>query len=267
MINVSRLKKIEKQDGLTILELMISLVIGLIALTAILKVFYNGKVIYNFQSNFSKMQEDIRFLNENFPKVIRLAGHRAAPQTGAFVTHGSTFLTTPYIAGENAQNNASDSVTVAYQGSSDSAGIADGKIKDCLNQNVKATSMVTNKFYAADGKLRCEVNNPDVSPSIKDEILIGGVENMQVIYGEDLDGDGVPNRYLSANSPDLQMSRVVSVKVNILLKSSEPSNLFLDNKQYTLFDLVNYQPGGSAGDRYLRIPVSFTILLRNLIPR
>lgn len=50
--------------------------------------------------------------------------------------------------------------------------------------------------------------------------FIEGVENMQIEYGEDIDGDGTPNRYQTADKVE-NWSQVVSVKLSLLVRSLE----------------------------------------------
>jgi type IV pilus assembly protein PilW len=60
------------------------------------------------------------------------------------------------------------------------------------------------------------------------EELVEGVEDMQVYYGEDTDGDGVVNRYVTATAMDNSCStspdcwnNVASVRISLLLRTLE----------------------------------------------
>jgi len=50
--------------------------------------------------------------------------------------------------------------------------------------------------------------------------FIEGVENMQIEYGEDIDADGTPNRYQTADKIG-NWQQVVSVKISLLVRSLE----------------------------------------------
>ncbi len=78
--------------------------------------------------------------------------------------------------------------------------------------------------------------------------LVEGVEDLQVLYGEDTDGDGAVNRYVPANDPALDMSRVLAVRVTVRLRSLEDGL----TRQVTAF-----------GDRRLRRSFTATVTLRN----
>ncbi len=55
-------------------------------------------------------------------------------------------------------------------------------------------------------------------PSAAAEEMIEGVENMQILYGIDSDGDGTVNRYVPA-SGSLDFSQVISLRMALLLRS------------------------------------------------
>lgn len=94
------------------------------------------------------------------------------------------------------------------------------------------------------------------------EALVEGVEDMEILYGEDTDApiapDGSANRYLAAGTVGLDMNRVVSVRLNLLLRSGE-DNLATGTKQTYSFN------GNSvtATDYRLRRVFSTTIKVRN----
>jgi len=46
------------------------------------------------------------------------------------------------------------------------------------------------------------------------------VENMQVLYGEDIDNDGVANRYVTANNIG-NLNNVVSTRISLLIRSQD----------------------------------------------
>lgn len=93
---------------------------------------------------------------------------------------------------------------------------------------------------------------------VQDE-LVEGVEDLQLLYGEDTDGDGTANRYLPAGA-GLDMGRVVSVRVALLLRSRR-DGLAARPVAYT-FDGRRVTPP----DRRLRRVFSSTIVLRNRAP-
>ncbi len=80
--------------------------------------------------------------------------------------------------------------------------------------------------------------------------LVEGVEDLQIVYGADTNGDGTANIYDTANI--VNMNTVVSVRVDLVLRS-------LDDNIASTVD-------ANAGDRRLRRTFSSTIVLRNRVP-
>ncbi|MEE1559038.1 MAG: PilW family protein, partial [Arenicellales bacterium] len=94
--------------------------------------------------------------------------------------------------------------------------------------------------------------------------LVEGIENMQVLYGEDTDaniegadGDRTANRYVPFGTDGLDMDRVVSVRISLLVRSLN-DNLTTNPSPYT-YDSTATTPA----DRYLRKVFTSTITLRN----
>jgi type IV pilus assembly protein PilW len=89
--------------------------------------------------------------------------------------------------------------------------------------------------------------------------LIEGVENLQVTYGVDTDGDQLANAYVPA-SPGLDWRQVLSISIAVLIRSQEESGVERDNRTYTLLD---EPPLGPFNDRRLRSVFTTTVVLRN----
>lgn len=99
--------------------------------------------------------------------------------------------------------------------------------------------------------------------------LVEGVENMQILYGEDTDmvfpppalplpnGDRSANRYVAAGTAGLNMRRVVSVRIGLVLRTKE-NNLATSVQSYNFNGAVV-----TPADRRLRRIFSTTIGLRN----
>lgn len=90
------------------------------------------------------------------------------------------------------------------------------------------------------------------------EELAEGVEDMQILYGEDNNGDLAADRYLDATALGGNMTNVVSVRLNLLMRSTE--QIATAPVPYT-FNGVATTPT----DRFLRRVFSTTITLRNRV--
>ena len=90
------------------------------------------------------------------------------------------------------------------------------------------------------------------------EELIEGVEEMQILYGVDSDGDQFPNRYRQAGAVT-DFNEVVTLQVSLLMRSVD--DFVTDNPQsYRFNDTLR-----TADDRRLRRVFEATIALRNRI--
>ena len=90
--------------------------------------------------------------------------------------------------------------------------------------------------------------------------LVEGVENLQLEWGIDTDGDDVANRYLSAPRSG-ELDRAVSARLYLLLRSIYPIAGHRDEKTYQLGKLRV----PATGDSYLRRVFTATVYLRNRI--
>ncbi len=86
--------------------------------------------------------------------------------------------------------------------------------------------------------------------------LVDGVENMQIVYGEDTDGDGVANYYVDAGSVG-SMDNVVSVRVSLMIRS------YRDNLTSAAQSLTYAGAVFMAPDRRLRQVYTTTVAIRN----
>ncbi len=106
--------------------------------------------------------------------------------------------------------------------------------------------------------------------AITRQALIEGIENMQLLYGEDgIAGtfDGMPDSYVTADAV-VNWNSVVAVKIILLVSTVDEYGTEDDDKKYDIYgtpddDGDDIQPGG----RRQRKLVSATVLLRNMQAR
>lgn len=84
-------------------------------------------------------------------------------------------------------------------------------------------------------------------PAVDTQLLIEGVENMQILYGVDNNADGVPDNYLVAGDANLstaaQWANVVSVKIGLLLRTLDEYGQDTDTRIYHLFTGQSWRTG------------------------
>ena len=93
--------------------------------------------------------------------------------------------------------------------------------------------------------------------------LLEGVEDMQLTYGRDTSGDGIPESYVDASAltSPAAWEEVSSVRVQLLVQSTE-DNLLQEEQPYTFNNVTNNAPG----DRRLRQVFISTIGIRSRLP-
>jgi type IV pilus assembly protein PilW len=112
-----------------------------------------------------------------------------------------------------------------------------------------------------------DANPNNVAPGTYEEFaerLIDGVENMQILYGEDTSGNRVADAYLNATAVT-NWANVVSVKLALLFATiKEDFTAPLDAKaDYQLLNAAPFDPTPAADDHRRRKIVEATIALRN----
>ena len=132
--------------------------------------------------------------------------------------------------------------------------------------------LLVRTYYVAD----CDDCGRDAVPTLKRAELIGGqiavtplvegIENLQLEYGFDGDGDGNPDRWLDAPDATLGVafgdwSNVLAVRVYALVRAGDAQAGYLDTtKQF------NLGPAGytaAANDGYKRVQLSSIVRLNN----
>jgi type IV pilus assembly protein PilW len=269
-------KSCSQQKGLTLIEILIALLLGVFLLGGVMGIFLNTKQTYRVQDALSRLQENGRFAMDFLAKDIRMADFREC-QT----------ITPPHLKDIGGTVNGvvlavGDNIGLDPNGSADGAPDATSPAKDAPDKiNVKwsmepcgcistpptllpAACPASDKYNWA---YEIVAGNLQRGGGLN---LVEGVENMQVLYGYDADmtaanpkGDGVANYYVKGNAANLpkgeDWAKVVSVRISLLLQTVE-DNIASEQLPYTY-------NGGTvvAGDRRIRRVFTTTIALRNRI--
>ena len=330
-------ESLRRQHGVTLVELMVALALGLLITVAMLKVYVDASRMYRFNEGLARVQENGRFALEFIRRDARVAGFWGC-YSDAELNNGISTGSDAYInvdAGhiDGTDDDSGDSITFRSATGSGALVTADMSeagdnvtvdsasnlkidmavlISDCDNGDIfqvtgiSGTSLLAHaagtssndsanlsKAYASGSRvyqarqstfciapgadpsqpaLRRLINpadgeicgKPKESPA-GDE-LIEGVENMQVLYGEDTDetADNTANRYVpwSDNAEELNPDRIVSVRLSLLVRSIN-DNLTTDLSPYTFPSWVNPPTLTTPTDRHLRKVFTTTITLRN----
>ena len=91
------------------------------------------------------------------------------------------------------------------------------------------------------------------------ECLAKGIENLQIVYGIDSDGDGNANAFLSAPTV-AQMQGAVSARIFLLASTLNVDTAYTSDKTYFVSNAPAYTP---VDDKHRRV-ISTTVGIRNI---
>lgn len=239
------------QQGFTLIELMIALTISLILLLVIGTTFVSSRQAFRVQEDNARIQESGRFALEILGRSIKQAGHVDFPFTGFKVEFDGTA-----INGTAGAVGVADTLTIQYDGAIDD--------RDCEGNPVTATGTIIQNHFnidAVNARLQCDGTiavapvAPGAPPSGIE--LVENVEDLQILYGIDTNGDQSANQYvpLPAN-----WDQVVTARVCVLIRS-EKTNIVSAGSYLD----CNGAAVAVPADRRLRRAFSATFNLRNRV--
>jgi len=184
------------QKGLSIIELMVSITIGIFIVMAMISLFVNAKQSYRLNENMARLQENGRFAMSFISRDLRMTDYRAC------VLQEVNRLDDA-ISGQNETGvNGSDTVTIRWQ-------------SNACNDTL---TTVTTSYSIQTGF----TGNPALFRSVDgvSEELVEGIENLQMLFGEDTDNDNIPNYYVSAENIS-DMAQAISVRITLIARTLE----------------------------------------------
>jgi len=243
------------QIGFGLIEIMIALVIGLLLVAGLVRVFTSNKQSFLVQQAQARLQENTRLASIMQSSGIHKVGFfQDATGDPATVFSGANAA----LAGTNNNANGADSIldgtdtiTIRYQG--------DGVSTDCQGAVVAAGTLLT-ETYQVNTANAFECNNGSGF-----QPLIDNVENFQILYGEDTDGDQSADQYRNAASV-INFDNVLAVHVALMHVSDRDIKPAAESKQYKLLDTTVTVPPVASPDRLQRRVVERVISLRNRLP-
>ena len=254
------------QAGFTMIEMLISMTLGLLLVIVIGQVFVTSKESYRTTEDLSRLQESARFAASQMSRIVRMAGFISDPLGNrATIFPAGTLV----LDGANGAGTSSDEITVRYQGSGSPTALPwqSKTVPSAVAAvNLAVFHAVARYFIAtgADGgpALFCD-NTGTVGVTTGPIELASGVENMQILYGEDTDAtpDGTTNRYV-ARADVANLDNVVSLRIAYLVRSANQVATVPDTRVYNLLG-TSYDP---VDERRLRRVYTSTITLRNRAP-
>lgn len=256
----------QKQQGFTLIELMITLVLSLLITFGIAQVLISSNQSSSTSDGVSQAQETARFTMSFFANQVRSAGLDSISDDeintraviGCDITALDDINACPF---ENNAGATEANITVgAGVLSGDRFALAwippDGITTDCTGATFTdfvSDTIIVNVFWvsfddtANSNSLFCQGHLFDgnvVLESGTAQAIANGVEALQVLYGEateELPSNSARNvsRYVNADEV-LDWERVYSLKIAVMTRSISDITNAISNKQYVMLDAGLY---------------------------
>jgi len=246
------------QGGFSLVEILVSLVIGLFVVGAVLTNYIGSGTAGNQQSQISQMTEDAQIAFMMLARDAQMAGYVEAE--GILATGGggtATFARLKDFRPVFGCNNSFQTATVAfgtatcaagtgshalevnYQATTATAVLTSGGVPtDCLGNEITPEAVggpptvnayfVSNRYYVSSGTGRPELHCASQAATASGgQPIAENVQEMRVWYGEAVDWAAAtpatrqPVRYVTA-SDVTQWPSVVAVRVCLLMRTAEP---------------------------------------------
>ena len=359
--NTTLQNNLNHQKGLSLIEILVTLVISIFLMGGIIQVYLGNKTAYKFSNAISHTQENGRFALDSISTDIRMAGFWGCTDLESEDKDGDGFLQNENPQVQNHLNDASanfaadrhdfiempsitatvddglnDSDTLTLRGAkagqsaftANFSSPGDGAIQVAENSSLRAGDilLITNCYSAdifeatsvsnsagistithttaagssdspgnktinacpgVDANCLLSQNDRPFTPSNAalfslqtvtysiqasegntaepalwrsvnnvDEELIEGIENLQILFGVDTDGDGSPNQY-QESAAVVNLQQVTAVRIWLVARS-ERDNVNEKEQTYTINGETITSP-----DKRMRQVFSMTIALRN----
>ncbi|MBL4826883.1 MAG: PilW family protein [Spongiibacteraceae bacterium] len=265
-----------KQQGLSLVELMISITLGMVLMGAALQVMVSNNKTYKITDDVSRIQENGRIALDILVKDLRLAGYRqplngdGKPPNYVLKECAPTPPADPFDdpCAQDGINLLSDQLSVQFDPPPD-----DGTETTCLGEVIPATDIIVNVYTVEDAdndginSLYCRAFNAStgVWTAAAKQPIIDGIDHMQLLYG--IAGDATnpdsTTKYapLSTVQADDSWENIRSIRVALLVSNglAEGSS---DQKERRYRVLDNLQPL-SFTDRHSRRIYSTTVHFNN----
>lgn len=284
------------ERGISLIELMISMVIGLVVVGAVIVSIIGASSTGKYQAAFGQMNEDAQIALGILKRDIELAGYSqptgliadpldATKQVLAFATMGANNyvfgcakgFVNPATANDHTcvanANPGTPMFEIAYEADAGNTQLVGGVPSNCASAAVAGLSpyLTQNRYFVsttASGRpeLRC-TSGGNTQP------LVENIESMKVFYGMAL--AAFPTQVVGYLTPDLVpaatwWSNVISARVCLIVRSAEPVLTGGEDDQanslltkYLDCDLVQQ----TTTDRHLRRAYFTTATVRDKMPK
>lgn len=289
-----------KVSGFTLIELMISLVLGLLISAAVMQVYLINTRTITVQQSASEVQDSSIFALQSIEEHVRLTnlGNPISYLTDT-TNHGGIVLTQTNLGKDNATNAkyftidastglsnikdiASDQLTIQYKN------ITPNDIYDCEGGKVEINEpdWVVERYFvrlatgASDSAvvkdlvLACAAGRVDTEGNVtkaftgNGEAVVAAVDQFKILLGAQAAVDQLtylpPSIYTQIDKPtNDEKPAITSVKLGMIVRSSTPLLTDDDADEFTLLGATHKLKTDTARKKYYRRSYESTVLLRS----
>jgi type IV pilus assembly protein PilW len=302
-----------RMAGVSLIELMVSLVIGSLLIIGAVTVYMQSRNTYRTNDAAARLQETARYALDVIEPDIRMAGYWGLTNRPEYVENRGTPAETAQSVATGVTNNCGTNWTVDaahYLEGRDQAGTgfdlacaglgpsADADVLIVRRASSGTTALTNNRFQIQSNRIRAVIFKDGTLPggfavapasethdllvnayyvsnpagttrfslrrkrlngnAVQDEEVIEGVQDLQVQFGIDSDGDNNADQYVNTDAVPAS-AQIVSARIWLLVVAPDMEVGFVDGTDYAY---ANAAPG-TFDDSRRRLLVSKTIQIRN----
>ena len=225
------------QNGFTIIEVMITMVISSVLVTAVYQTFHSQQRSYTMQSEAAAMEQNLRGGLYLLTRELRSAGYnpaRAVPTNIGFVT------TFPAPNNQFVVNYATDTSTIAFTSDNNGNGVIDPNSNEQIAYRFNNATKALERF-----------NDTNINPADKWEAVATNIDAVYYAYFDQ-------NNNLTTNPANIRY-----VEVSLLARMAKQDAKYINTTVYKNKQGVDLCPA-CVGDHYHRRLLVTTIQIRNL---
>ena len=309
-----------QQQGFSLVEMMLAMLIGIIIMGGILSVYTNTRDQQRISEDQVNLVTDARFALETIAYDLRHAGVFGGTNIPSLVScrmgdascptalplatgdcHNEWYINIdqPIFGGEGiipagyscilnhqantdvlvvryADSNTVDTASLVadatyvrsnYIGGQLFKGTAQPVIPDdkgtlTANHQLYSRAYYISNFSNVPGDGLPSLRRVDLinGPQVQDQLLLPGATNLQVQYGEDLDGDGSIDQFVNADAVT-DFTRVYAVRLWVLIKTEQRMEDLNTGRTY----IIAGNSVTTPNDGYRRLLISSVIKMRNMV--
>lgn len=242
--------------GFTLIELMVSLAIGLLVALAAVQMFVTNQQSFNLQRGMGDVQDNGRFALDFIGRDVRMADLRPAGAQAGNMGRGIVMavsdapgVTATTISLDDSINlgiGSNDQVVIQYA-------VTPYSNRDCEGNVAPTSSVIVNRYFvradasagsgsalACDGGYYSLATNAATGIGDQGVVLLSSVDSFQVLYGVN-DGSATgcePARFVTATQFKAMAATtaIVAVKVGVLVRSQDSTGTLPASPGFQVLD-------------------------------